>query len=90
MKNTDKKDMLYMLGLWKFNGLRSVGLYIAGLIVIAIPSIILIVAIPTFSKQVEVNFVLMVIGAVWGGIGLTFIISLLQNKFKWVAYTTQR
>lgn len=51
-KNIDRKDMQYMLGLWKFTDIKSVILYIVGLIAIGIPAVILIIIIPTFSKQV--------------------------------------
>jgi hypothetical protein len=63
-----------MLGLWKFYGIKSIAFYIVGLVAIAVPAIILITIIPAFSKNVEVNFFLKVAGAVWGGIGLAFVI----------------
>jgi hypothetical protein len=89
IKNEDNNDLKYMLGLWKFYSIKSIAFYIVGLVAIAIPALILIVVIPAVSKQVEVNFFLMASGAVWGGIGLAFVIPWLQNRFVWVTYTAR-
>lgn len=87
LKNEDDNDLKYMLGQWKSYGIKSFGFYILGLLGIAVPAVLLIKVIPSVSKEAEINFFLMVFGAVWAGIGLAFVIPWLQNRFGWVAYT---
>jgi len=76
-----------MVGLWKFANVKSAILFLIGLIVVAIPAVLLIYVVPFVIKQAIVNFVSMSFGAIWTGIGLVYIIPSLQNKFEWIVYT---
>ena len=87
LKNKEKKDTYYMLGIWSFKDTASIiKFHVALAVVVGIPSGLLILLIPRLIGQVIIRYIFMAIGAIYAGIGLIYILPSLQNKYEWVTY----
>lgn len=76
-----------MLGIWSFKSTSSIiKFYVALAVVVGIPSGLLILLIPRLIGQAIIRYIFMAIGTIYAGIGLVYILPLLQNKFEWVTY----
>lgn len=76
-----------MLGIWSFKSTASIiKFHVALTVVVGIPSGLLILLIPRLIGQAIIRYIFMAIGTIYAGIGLVYILPLLQNKFEWVTY----
>lgn len=72
-----------MIGSWEYKEPKYILMYLgAVIIIVGLPSAILILAIPHFIDVILVKYLLKVLGALYAGFALIYLMSLVQNRFQ--------
>ena len=90
LQNKHNQDVLYLTGQWNFTSVKSALLVLLTfLIVSGIPGVLLAILIPILFNVPILTFVCMAIAATWGTFALVYIVSMVQNKYRWIAYKNE-
>jgi hypothetical protein len=74
-----------MVGLWAFEGTKSLVLYLlALLVVVGIPTGVLVLLIPKAITSVSLAFLIKVIGVTWAGFALVSPMGYIQRRYSLV------
>ena len=87
LTNKHNQDVLYLTGHWNFReNICALYLFLTVLVVIGIPGVILGIVIPLLITSPIVGFISLVLAAIWSSFALVYILSKVQNKYRWIAY----
>ena len=74
-----------MVGLWRYSSHKSAVLHILITFLIAgIPTVVLVVLLPSLIKVTVLKYVLKCVGSIWGGFGLVYFWSVMGKKYNFV------
>lgn len=83
LKNENGEDSSFMGGVWAYKSTRSIIVYLVALIiVVGVPTIILVILLPSLLNNATLGYILKVLGATWAGFGLIYPMSLAQKKLN--------
>jgi len=87
LKNKHNQDVLYLTGQWNFTSVKS-SLYtlMMFLLISGLPAGILAILIPTFLHLPVLVYIFMAIAATWASFAMIYILSMVQNQYRWIAY----
>ena len=87
LNNTHNQDVLYLTGHWNFRDKKcALYLLLALILVAGLPAAVLGLVIPLIVKSAVVRFICLGLAATWGSFALVYILSKIQNKYRWIAY----
>ena len=87
LNNQHNQDVLYLTGHWNFRDTKCALFLLLALIIVAgIPAAILGLVIPLIITSAVVRFICLSLAATWGSFALVYLLSKIQNKYRWIAY----
>lgn len=87
LQNKHNEDVLYLTGQWHFTSVKSAFFVLAMFFVISgIPAAFLGIAIPLIFHIPILIFICMCIAGTWAAFAMVYVLSSVQNKYRWIAY----
>ena len=87
LSNEHNQDVLYLTGRWHFReGKYAFYLFLALLVVAGVPGAILGIVLPLLISSAVVGFICLTLAATWGSFVLVYVLTKIQNKYRWISY----
>ena len=90
LNNAHNQDVLYFTGHWNFRENKCALYLLLTLVLVAgVPAAIVGIGIPLLIKSAVVGFICLGLAATWGSFAIVYILSKVQNKYRWIAYESE-